>query len=148
MGLRRLTSLLVFVHFALACAPPSRGAAGAPEILYVASGAAGTVTRIDASNGRPVGAPVVVGGAAWSLIPAPNGGVLVHPLNTSRPGVLPHVRPMPGRSNAWEVLQLSVRSATFSETLIAGDGGRYAVAAAPARTSATGTGVAWCRLTV
>ena len=147
MGSRPLTPLVLLLSFAVACAPPNQGAAGAPEILFVASGATGIISRIDASNGRPVGPPLPAGSAAWSLVPAPNGGVLALPLSWSRPGTLTHVRPTLGRNNAWEQRHLQVNAASLAETVVAGAGGRYAVvAAAPTPTRATGSGS--CRLVV
>ena len=60
----RVASLLALAALAGAgCAPAADGAATAPPFVYVASGGDGTIARLDAGSGRPVGASVSVGGA-------------------------------------------------------------------------------------
>jgi hypothetical protein len=104
------------------CAAPSGGAAGTTLQVLVANGADGTVTRLDARTGRPVGAPVPAGPAPAQAIAGPAGHLLVLSAATGARAVLTHVA---ATGAGWVARPLTLEpGATVLQ--MAGDGGRYA----------------------
>ena len=85
----------------------------------------GTVTRVDAASGRGAGAPLPAGPAPWQLTAGPGGDVLVLSSSARHPGQLTHLLPT-GQGWTTRTVRLAVDSR--ADVLLAGAGGRYAVA--------------------
>jgi hypothetical protein len=130
-----------------ACAPPDRGAAGAPALLYVANGLDGTVTRLDARSGRALG-PALPAGPAPAQVAAGLGGALVvlaaGPLEPGGPTPLTHVAPTAG---GWAARAVALEPRATG-VLLAGEGGPQAVVAYHAPGPDAGGGGPVCRLAV
>jgi hypothetical protein len=108
-----------------ACAPPTRAVPGAAPLLYVVSGVDGTVTRLDAASGRSAGAPLPAGPAPWQIVAGPGGDVLVLSSSERHAGRLTHLLPTGG---GWTARTVHLAVGSRSDVLLAGAGGRYAVA--------------------
>jgi streptogramin lyase len=78
---RSVAALAALAAALVGCGPPVTGSAGAEALLYVANKLDGTVTRIDASTGRAIGAPLPVGAAPVQVLASPEGHLLVLPLS-------------------------------------------------------------------
>jgi hypothetical protein len=106
------------------CAAPSGGTAGPALEVLVANGGDGTVTRLDAQTGRPLGAPVPAGPGAWRPVAGPAGNLLVLTAGTSeRP-----VTYATWTGAGWVARPLALE-ADATALHVAGDGGRYAAVA-------------------
>jgi hypothetical protein len=129
MGYRSVFAPLVGALLVLsACGAPAGPAAGPPHalVLYVANGADGTVTRLDARDGRPLGRPLPAGPAPAQLVPGPGGRLLVSGAGPAAPLTLVEPAPLGWRARP---LPFAAGDRPAAVRAIAGDGGRYAVAA-------------------
>jgi len=129
------------------CAAPSGAgrAAGAPALLYVLSGGDATITRVDAASGRGAGAPLPAGPAPWQLVAGPGGDVLVLSGSARHAGQLTHLVPT---LQGWTTRTVRLAVAARSDVLLAGAGGRYAVAGYTPAGGADPRSTGGCRLAV
>jgi hypothetical protein len=133
---------------------PDRSAAGAPELLYVARGADGTIIRADARTGWPVGAPLPAGPAPTQLAVGRDGALLVRSGGASRWGALTYVVPSGGGPGGGPTARRVSLGEGGTAALLAGDGDRTAVVAylprglEGLREAGTGAAPAPCRLAV
>ena len=144
-GNRRWCAGWLLALVAAGCAaPPADRQGGDPPALYVASGAEGTVTRLDAATGRALGPPLPAGPAPGQLVPGPGGRVLVRSIGGARQRELTLVAPA-GTAPAARPIPLDARA---DAAQIAGDGGPFAVAAyrVPAGAAGSERARAPCRL--
>jgi hypothetical protein len=66
------------------CLPVVSQDAAPSQIIYVANGRDGTISRIDSRSNRPLGPPLPVGGAPWQLAAGPDGTILALSIGASR----------------------------------------------------------------
>jgi hypothetical protein len=106
-----------------ACAPPSERAAAPPAALYATNSMDGTVARLDAGSGRPLGPPLPAGPLPWQLAAGPEGSLLA--LSASPTASWPLTRL--GRAGAGWAARPVAWPGPVREARLAGAGGRYAV---------------------
>ena len=123
--------------------PEDRGAAGAGQpLLYVPNSGDGTITRLPAAPGQPALPPLRVGGSPTQVVPTAAGGALVLHGAGPNAGRLTFVT---RAGDGWVTRPVPLEAGA-RVTLLAGDGGRLAVAAYSV-SAATGQGAAGpCRL--
>jgi DNA-binding beta-propeller fold protein YncE len=124
-----------------ACGPPA-GAPGAGTLaLYVADARDGTIDRLDAATGYPLGPPLPAGPAPGQIVPGPAGSLLVRSLDAERGHPLTLVRRVGG---VWSARPLSLGPGTrVALVAVAGAGAGAAVAA---YSGGPGPSDAGCRL--
>ena len=130
---RGALAVTLFAALLAACAPSALEPSGTAPLLYVASGADGTVTRLDPATGRVVGAPLAAGPSPAQVVAGPVGDVLVVSTAKGQAGQVSHVRPAPG---SWKARVHPLAVGSRGDILLAGDGGRYAVVGHTAPASA------------
>jgi DNA-binding beta-propeller fold protein YncE len=108
-----------------ACAAPQPSASpGVGSLIYVASAAEGTITRLDATTGRVRNPSLPAGVAPWRMVPGPDGSVLVLSVGTTHQSKVLYLF---RAGNAWVSRPIDLHPRARG-VQIAGDGGRYAVA--------------------
>jgi len=126
--------------WSVGCAEPSAGIASPPPaaVLYVANGADGTIARLDAASGRPLGPPLPAGPAPWQVAAGDHRGLVV-----LAGGASPRLTHLVRAGGGWAAHPLRLEAGARGG-LLSGDGA-YAAAAyhVPA---ADPTGAARCRL--
>ncbi|MGH2353349.1 MAG: YncE family protein [Chloroflexota bacterium] len=128
------------------CAPADDGAlsAAASPDLYVANGAEGTITRVESVSGQVIGPPLPASPGPWRMVSGPGGSLLVQAIGSAvgrQDSPLTYL----ARSGGEWVTRPVALEARAEAPLIAGDGGRYAVAAYHVR-SGGAVSEAVCRL--
>ena len=91
-------------------------------MLYVANGADGTVARLDAASGRPLGPPLPAGPVPWQLVAGAHGGLVV-----LSGGASPRLTHLVRASDGWAAHPLRLEAGAVGGHLV-GDGA-YAAAA-------------------
>jgi hypothetical protein len=114
------------------CGPAGTDARGGAPVLYVGNAGAGTVTRVSAADGRPLGPAAPVGAAPWQVAVGASDTVLVWPAPGAAGTGLTFATPSPA---GWQVRPVPLEPGA-RDALLAG-GGRFAavayrVGAAPA----------------
>ena len=110
------------------CAPPDGDAAGAASqrVLYVANALDGTVTRLDARDGRALGPPLPTDRAPARLAAGPRGHLLVAGAGPAAQLTLHTATAVGWRARP---VPLEAGARPTEVRALAGDGGRYAVVA-------------------
>ena len=123
-----------------ACVAPAGPVHGNPAtpLLYVANGLDGTIQRLDAATGRPVGPPLPAGNGPQQIVVGPNGSLLVASVGFPSGGQLTHLTRIGSR---WVAHPVSLKPGA-REPLIAAGGGRHAVVAFRAAAQGSSTGAA------
>ena len=126
-GMPAVALAVALVGALAGCAPPSDRAAGAPPVLYVATGRDGALSQLDSATGRPLGPPLAAGTAPGQVARGRDGSLLV--LSAARDAAQPLTRLAPtGDGYGWAARPVAWPGPTY-EARLAGDGGRYAVVA-------------------
>ncbi|MGH2354807.1 MAG: YncE family protein [Chloroflexota bacterium] len=136
--------LTVAAGVLIRCAPPDSGSAVAAPVLYVANAGAGTVTRLDAASGYPVGPSLMAGTAPTQIVAGADGNLLIAGATAGHGGSLTALTRQPG---GWQARPVRLEPGAH-RLLIAGDGGRHAVVAYHVSDAASDEGESHCRLAV
>ena len=107
------------------CVAPDTGAGAPGGSVYVADALDGTVSRLDAPDGRPAGPSLPAGPTPWQLAPGPDGRLLVLSAAAERVGELTLLDGVGGRGAPRRVAV----GARTRQAVLAGDGGALAVVA-------------------
>jgi len=134
----RLRRRAAAIHLASLAASPAllacggaaqRASSGGQSVLYVANGAAGTVTRLDAASGHPAGALLPTGRAPWLVAPGQGGALLVLSIAASAADTVTHVLPQGSETRMRSIELAPGQSLVPFSSRIASDAGRHTLVA-------------------